>query len=338
MSETRVSVIVPAYRRPDSLRTLLESLARQSLPADAFEVVISDDGSGTDVAEVAEAYKSRFAHLTLVTGPNAGPGVARNRGAARAAAPLLAFVDSDCVASRDWLHALVSAAERGGELFHGPVKSTVPPIEPFVHSFMVHDEVVCGGNFGIRRPVFATLGGFDSRVSRIAEDHEFFTRAARAGIKPVFVPQAEVTHPPRLKSVRVPFFGGEQMRRISRDSRAFYELTPEFRAVGRATKRRLLVRGSLKLALTLAPAALTPLFPMAPLVGPGTALFYAFVKRRRANRVLAAAGEGFRVPMTAALKYGLLLPVLDLMMLLEYGHHGILGAEAPRSDAGTAAG
>ena len=78
----RVSVVVPTFNRVEPLRLLLESLSAQQLDSGQFELVIADDGSGPEVEALAKAYAPRFAGLEFVTGPNAGPGVARNRGVA----------------------------------------------------------------------------------------------------------------------------------------------------------------------------------------------------------------------------------------------------------------
>jgi len=43
---TAASVVIPTYERADGLRSVLLALARQTAPADRFEVVVVDDGSG----------------------------------------------------------------------------------------------------------------------------------------------------------------------------------------------------------------------------------------------------------------------------------------------------
>jgi hypothetical protein len=44
-SQFDVSVVIPNYNRADALSDTLESLARQTLPPDSFEVLVVDDGS-----------------------------------------------------------------------------------------------------------------------------------------------------------------------------------------------------------------------------------------------------------------------------------------------------
>jgi glycosyltransferase involved in cell wall biosynthesis len=58
-----VSVVVPVYNRSGELRRLLEALAGQTFPTEQMEVLICDDGSTEDLAEVLGEFQDR---LTLV--------------------------------------------------------------------------------------------------------------------------------------------------------------------------------------------------------------------------------------------------------------------------------
>lgn len=102
MAAPALSVIVPTFGRPDGLVRLLEALARQTLPPDAFEVVVCDDGSPSPVADALPSREWPFA-LTLLRQANAGPGAARNRAIAAARAPLLVIFNDDAVPFDDVL-------------------------------------------------------------------------------------------------------------------------------------------------------------------------------------------------------------------------------------------
>ena len=91
----RVSVVVPTYNRANELRRCLDSLKEQTI--DDFEVLICDDGSTDETAEVAKKY-SPFLDITYDYSKNfGGPAGPRNRGIKLARAPYIAFLDSD-----DW--------------------------------------------------------------------------------------------------------------------------------------------------------------------------------------------------------------------------------------------
>jgi glycosyltransferase involved in cell wall biosynthesis len=295
----RASVVIPTYRRTDDLRALLDTLVPEAGGASNVEVVLSDDGSGAEVADVVAAYASRFPRLKYITGENAGPGVARNRGVAAAASDVLLFIDSDCLVQPGWVDALAGGIEAGAAIAFGPTRSPVPWLEPFVHSIFFEDELVGATNVAFARRTFDALGGFRADLSFLAEDRDLFTRARAAGHVPVRVANAVVKHPPRLKKIRLPTWSGDT--RYLRDLRSFYSTHPDIREQDIRLNRALLTKGALKLLLGMTPVGL-PAF-----------VAHSLLRRRDVNRCLAAAEIDFRVAASEAVKYGLLQPVNDLL-------------------------
>lgn len=89
----RVSVIVPLYNKERYIGRCLDSILAQTLRD--FEVVVVDDGSTDHGPDAVREYERRDSRVRLIRQTNAGPGAARNRGAAEACAELLAFLDAD---------------------------------------------------------------------------------------------------------------------------------------------------------------------------------------------------------------------------------------------------
>lgn len=50
-----VSVVVPTYNRPDLLERCLAALLRQNLPAQAYEIMVCDDGPSAAARAVVDA-------------------------------------------------------------------------------------------------------------------------------------------------------------------------------------------------------------------------------------------------------------------------------------------
>ena len=109
-SPPAISVVIPAYNQPESLRAALDALAAQTLPKSQFEVIVVDDGSPTTLADVCAAAQGKL-NLQYVRVENGGPGRARDIGAARSRGEYVAFTDHDCRPVPTWLAAYASAFE-----------------------------------------------------------------------------------------------------------------------------------------------------------------------------------------------------------------------------------
>lgn len=101
-----ISVIVPTYGRPLSLRRCIASLASQGYPPESFEVIVVDDGGHPPAAGNLSGELPRHIQVVLIRQPHQGASVARAAGIARARGHVLAFLDDDCTVSPDYLQAI----------------------------------------------------------------------------------------------------------------------------------------------------------------------------------------------------------------------------------------
>jgi len=99
-----VSVVIPVKDRADELRACLTSLQQLDYPRQQLEIVVVDDGSSDHTPAVAREMGALLVASGAVAG---GPALARNRGAQAASGEILAFIDSDCIASPQWLMELL---------------------------------------------------------------------------------------------------------------------------------------------------------------------------------------------------------------------------------------
>src|SRR5690606_607060 len=89
-----VSVVIPTRDRSEVLRRTLDALARQTVPAEAMEVIVVADGCTDDTTTWLRGYRPRY-RLRCGELPHSGPAAARNAGAAAAAGEILLFLDDD---------------------------------------------------------------------------------------------------------------------------------------------------------------------------------------------------------------------------------------------------
>ena len=106
-----VTVVIPVLDDADQLRACLASLAAQTVPP--TEVIVVDNGSSDDSAEVARA-----AGAVVLHEPVRGIASAASRGYDAASGELIARVDSDSVLPHDWI-------ARGTAWFGDPLVTAV---------------------------------------------------------------------------------------------------------------------------------------------------------------------------------------------------------------------
>ena len=102
----QVAVVIPVWNGEAVLGRCLDALARQTLPRDAYQIIVVDNGSSDATPEIARSYPG----VELLEEPRPGSYVARNLGIERVQAPITVFTDADCEPAPDWLEQVVCAA------------------------------------------------------------------------------------------------------------------------------------------------------------------------------------------------------------------------------------
>lgn len=195
----RATVIIPVRSGADVIATQLEALAAQDRTD--FELLICDNGSSDATVEIARGWRERFAALRIIDCSGAaGVSVARNGGAQAAATPLLLFADADDRADPHWVSAMVDAFAQA-DLVGGAVETaainapevlawTQAPDSSALPTALRYLPYAVGANLGVRKEVWAKLGGFDNSYIGGHEEVDFCWRAQRAGYRLAYAPDA----------------------------------------------------------------------------------------------------------------------------------------------------
>lgn len=204
----RFSIVIPTYRRPERLFECLDSLSRLDYPRDCLEVIVVDDGGDRPLDDIVNGFAGQI-EVRLLWQPNAGPGAARNRGAAKAKGAYLAFTDDDCRPEPTWLRAYAEAIARhpdallGGDTLNGIPRNLWSAGSQAVQSwlydyFETHDAAwrfFASNNICLASEAFAERGGFDTETIHFAsEDREFCERWVHRGGRLQYVPAARISH------------------------------------------------------------------------------------------------------------------------------------------------
>lgn len=176
-----VSVIAPAYNAAAFFNAWIASVESQGISD--LEVILVDDGSSDDLAELVSRRPDRIRYLHQ---NNQGPAAARNAGIRAARANLIAFLDLD----DQWtprhlehcLHALAGDASAG--IAQGLIRNVISEGTDLLHYCSAPYRFVNLGATVVRRSVFEMCGYFDSRL-RFGEDFDLITRCWEQGVRKI---------------------------------------------------------------------------------------------------------------------------------------------------------
>ncbi len=210
----RISIIIPSYNRANELARCLRSLFLLEYPHQLVEIIVVDDASTDTTSTVlhsllqeAEIYSIQL--RTIQHAQQQGVALSRNTGAEAAANEIIAYIDSDCVATPTWLNELVPifqdqrVAAVGGMIRGYERQSKLGRYEDICSSLHMGtrpQQVRLEGpltylptaNFLVRRAILQQFGGFASLTQ--GEDVDFCRRLLLSGAHIRYLPQGIIYH------------------------------------------------------------------------------------------------------------------------------------------------
>jgi len=193
-----ISIIIPAYNAAQTLPACLAALQSQTQPPG--EIIVVDDGSQDQTAQVARAYGAQ-----LLEQPHQGPAAARNLGIRQARGDIVLLTDADCEPVPTWVAEMMRPfadprvvgvkgsyrthqQERVARLAQCEFEERYDRLEQLATIDFIDTYAAA-----FRIAVLRERGGFDPAFPH-NEDVELSYRLARAGYRLMFNRQAVVYH------------------------------------------------------------------------------------------------------------------------------------------------
>ncbi|GAB3162289.1 hypothetical protein GCM10027258_81130 [Amycolatopsis stemonae] len=217
-----VSIVVSARGNTAAVRSLLDALAAQTLPAGRMEAVVVDNdlpGPVRPIAEIARDAGTWPMPVRVLYEPTPGLSAGRNRGICAARGRYVAITDPDITPEPGWLKTLLAAVEQeqvfavGGRTIVDYPQGVAVPLTKALKE--CHGAVdwpqgrapaqwpfwATGCNLLFDRQTALDIGLFRTDLGRRGrwmgdcEDLEFIDRARQAGHETLIEPAAVVSHP-----------------------------------------------------------------------------------------------------------------------------------------------
>ena len=203
----QVTVIIPFYNDSEMLRYCLSSVCLQTYPKDRYEVIVVDNGSDENI----QPFIKEYSDVKFFKEDRPGSYAARNTGIRYSKGEILAFTDSDCLPSRDWIEKGVKKliSTSGCGVLGGRVKlffrhrSNPTAVEIFdAMTFFQQQSYIKNAHFSVTANlftfinVFEKVGLFNDKLAS-GGDIEWCRRAYSSGFELHYADNAIVKHPAR---------------------------------------------------------------------------------------------------------------------------------------------
>ncbi len=193
-----IAIIIPTFRRPESLERVLHSvMAQDALERLVEEIVVVDNDPAGSAAHIVARRQIEEARLRYCHAREPGVSNARNAGVQASTAPVVAFIDDDEEAPPHWLGALHAAhVALGTDVTFGPVRGRADGAAVWKRDFLerffsrtgpagtceVKAFYGCGNSMMVRSTALAGAQPFDVADNRTGgEDDRLFARLRMEG-------------------------------------------------------------------------------------------------------------------------------------------------------------
>jgi len=200
----KVSIIVPAYNEEETIADCIQSLLNLNYPKNMYEILIVDNNSTDATSKIIQKYHN----ISYFNERKQGTATARNLGIKKSKGEILAFIDADCVASKNWLINLIEEfnpntkiAGIGGKIRVFHPSSIIEKFgnlrlynqEQFIEGTSGQPPFLATGNCAYKAKILKKVGSFDTSFIT-SEDNDLGWRVHFLGYQLAYASKAIVYH------------------------------------------------------------------------------------------------------------------------------------------------
>ena len=199
---SRVSVVIPTFNFSQFILDAVKSALAQKAPD--LEIIVVDDGSTDNTADVLEPYKNKIKYFYQ---ENAGLSTARNTGINNSTGEFILFLDADDVLGPDAVASQVAYLQQNLAAFVAVCENKLfretdsngkpkpcgswPLCRENLAVHLCYFNIAPPHSFLFRRQAIIETGWFDHQLTA-CEDYDFWLRAAVRGFIPHYNPSGLV--------------------------------------------------------------------------------------------------------------------------------------------------
>ena len=180
MKYPKVSIIVPAFNEENIIESCIQSLLNLNYPKNRYEILIVDNNSTDATSKIIQKYHN----VSYLNERKQGTATTRNLGIKKSKGEILAFIDADCVASKNWLVNLINRFNQNQKIVGvgGEIKALNPrniiekyaDVYLFDHQNLIEESknqppILATGNCAYRAKFIKKMGLFNPSLAFVGD-------------------------------------------------------------------------------------------------------------------------------------------------------------------------